>query len=91
MYQKFDSMYGRRLTGSYGIKQDPYQGFIISGSYDNGVGDRSNSYLVSDLMPTGTMTWTVINNENDVCRYERCTELPAEVVKESKDITGTEE
>ena len=84
-------MYGRRLTGSYGIKQDPYQGFIISDSYDNGVGDWSNSYLVSDLMPTGSMTWTVINNENDVCRYERCSEVPAEVVKKSKDITDTEE
>lgn len=84
-------MYGRRPKCSYSIKQDPYQGFIISGSYDNGVGDWSNSYLVSDLMPTGSMTRTVINNENDVCRYERCSEVPAEVVKKSKDITDTEE
>jgi hypothetical protein len=34
MYQKFDSMYGRHITGSFAIKNDPYQGYIISGSYD---------------------------------------------------------
>lgn len=89
MYQKFDSMYGRRLTGSYGIKQDPYQGYIISGSYDNGSGDWNNSYIVTDLLPTGTMTWTAImtgeNEGTDVCRYERCSEVPQDIVKDSMD------
>ena len=27
MYQKFDSMYGRRITGSFKIKNDPYMGY----------------------------------------------------------------
>ena len=34
MYQKFDSMYGRHITGSFSIKNDPYQGYIISGNYE---------------------------------------------------------
>ena len=39
MYQKFDSMYGRRITGSFAIKNDPYQGYVISGTYDYNRGD----------------------------------------------------
>ncbi len=50
MYQKFDSMYGRHITGSFAIKNDPYQGYIISGSYDNGKGDWNQSYLVTRLL-----------------------------------------
>ena len=33
------------------------------------------------------MIWTGKDDATDVCRYERCSEVPAEIVKETKDIT----
>ncbi len=87
MYQKFDSMYGRHITGSFAIKNDPYQGYIISGSYDYGMGDWNQSYLVTRLLASGSMIWTGKDDATDVCRYERCSEVPAEVIKESKDFS----
>jgi uncharacterized lipoprotein YehR (DUF1307 family) len=32
MYQKFDSMYARYLTGSFDIEKDDYLGYIINGN-----------------------------------------------------------
>ena len=87
MYQKFDSMYGRHITGSFAIKNDPYQGYIISGCYDYGMGDWNQSYLVTRLLASGSMIWTGKDDATDVCRYERCSEVPAEVIKESKDFS----
>ena len=87
MYQKFDSMYGRHITGSFSIKNDPYQGYIISGNYDYGTGDWYQSYIVTRLVSSGSMIWTGKDDATDVCRYERCSEVPAEIVKETKDIT----
>ena len=77
MYQKFDSMYGRHITGSFAIKNDPYQGYIISGSYDNGKGDWNQSYLVTRLLASGSMIWTAKDNVTDISRYKRCDEVPA--------------
>lgn len=87
IYQKFDSMYGRHITGSFAIKQDPYLGYVVSGSYDYGMGDWNQSYIVTRLVASGSMTWTAKDDNTDVCRYERCAEVPADIVKESKDIT----
>ena len=41
MYQKFDSMYARYITGSFNIENDPYLGYVISGEYDFGNGAAS--------------------------------------------------
>lgn len=87
MYQKFDSMYGRHITGSFAIKNDPYQGYIISGSYDNGKGDWYQSYLVTRLLASGSMIWTAKDDVTDISRYKRCDEVPAEILKECKDLT----
>ncbi len=87
MYQKFDSMYGRHITGSFAIENDPYQGYIISGSYDNGKGDWYQSYLVTRLLASGSMIWTAKDNVTDISRYKRCDEVPAEILKECKDLT----
>ena len=87
MYQKFDSMYGRHITGSFAIKNDPYQGYIISGSYDNGKGDWNQSYLVTRLLASGSMIWTAKDDVTDISRYKRCDEVPAEILKECKDLT----
>ena len=87
IYQKFDSMYGRHITGSFKITNDPYKGYVVSGSYDYNRGDWNQSYIVTRLLASGTMTWTADGNATDVCRYERCSEVPADIVKESKDMT----
>ena len=77
MYQKFDSMYPRRLTGSFEITKDDYKGYILSGKYDYGVGDWNNSYIVTSLFE-GSMLLSV--EGGDVCKYVRCNEVPTEIV-----------
>ncbi|WP_018665613.1 lipocalin family protein [Bacteroides gallinarum] len=84
MYQKFDSMYARYITGSFSIEEDPYLGSIISGMYDFGNGDWNNEYIITDLLETGSMVWTAKDNENDVNKYVRCEKIPEDIVKEAK-------
>lgn len=78
MYQKFDSMYPRRLTGSFEITKDEYKGYILSGKYDYGTGDWNNSYIVTSLFEE-SMVLTVDAVNGDVCKYVRCSEVPAEI------------
>lgn len=84
MYQKFDSMYSRCITGEFVIEQDEYWGSMISGTYDYGMGNWNNTYIVTDLLETGSMIWTVKGDDTDISKYERCDEVPAEVIAESK-------
>ena len=83
MYQKFDSMYARYITGSFEIEKDPYIGYIISGEYDYWMGDWNNEYIVTDL-ESSSMIWTAKDDENDVHKYERCEKVPDEIVAEAK-------
>ena len=80
MYQNFDSMYPRRLTGSYDITKDDYKGYILSGKYDYGTGDWNNSYIVTELYE-GTMLLTADAQSGEVCKYVRCNEVPADIVE----------
>lgn len=84
MYQKFDSMYARYITGSFKIENDPYVGFVIEGEYDFGNGEWNNKYIVTDLLESGSMVWTAKDNENDVNKYVRCDKVPKEIVEEAK-------
>ena len=80
MYQKFDSMYPRRITGSYEITKDEYKGYILSGKYDYGTGNWNNSYIVTELYE-GSMLLTADAQSGDVCKYVRCNEVPDEIVE----------
>ena len=80
MYQKFDSMYPRCLTGSYEITKDEYKGYILSGKYDYGTGNWNNSYIVTELYE-GSMLLTADAQSGDVCKYVRCNEVPDEIVE----------
>ena len=80
MYQKFDSMYARYITGSFDIEEDPYLGSVISGEYDYWMGDWNSEYIVTDLLESGSMIWTAKDNESDVTKYVRCDKVPDEVV-----------
>ncbi|MBQ8520996.1 MAG: lipocalin family protein [Bacteroides sp.] len=84
MYQKFDSMYARCITGEFVIEQDEYWGSMISGTYDYGMGNWNNTYIVTDLLETGSMIWTVKGDDTDISKYERCDEVPAGVMAEAQ-------
>ncbi len=86
MYDNMNSMYAVHTTGSFFVKQDPYLGYIVGGTYDNGVGDWNQQYIVSNLYKSGSMIRTAKDDANDVCRYERCSEVPAEIIKEASDL-----
>ena len=79
MYQKFDSMYPRRLTGTYSITKDDYKGYVLDGKYDYGTGDWNNAYIVTDLYEE-SMVLTADAENGDVCKYVRCNEVPEEII-----------
>lgn len=84
MYQKFDSMYPRYITGEYSIEKDDDDNYVISGTYDYGNGLWNNSYIVTELLASGSMKWTVKGNADDVSRYERCNAVPDDILEETK-------
>lgn len=85
LYQKFDSMYARCVSGTFTVENDDYLGYIISGDYDL-KGEWTNSYIVTDLLPSGSMIWTVKDDYNDVSKYVRCDGVPSNILEEAKDI-----
>ena len=48
MYQKFDSMYARYITGSFSIKNDPYMGAVISGDLEYDITSIQKAGLIND-------------------------------------------
>ena len=82
MYQKFDSMYARFFSGTFEIEKD-------DGKYDYSLGGRwNNSYVVTDLLPSGSMIWTVKDDMGDVSKYVRCDGVPSDIVEETEVDTG---
>ncbi len=87
MYQKFDSMYARCITGSFGIEKDYYLGYVISGKYDFDMGEWNHEYIVD--YEGDIMTWTAKDDDSDQCVYERCDEVPEDIVNEARDAFST--
>jgi hypothetical protein len=83
MYQKHDSMYPRYITGTYSIEKDSHYGYILSGEYDYENGDWNNKYIVTDLLQSGSMVWTVKDGD-EVSKYVRVDEVPEEIVEAAK-------
>ena len=79
MYQKFDSMYPRRLTGTYSITKDEYKGYILDGKYDNGTGEWNNAYIVTALFED-VMLLAADAENGDLCKYVRCNDVPADIL-----------
>lgn len=86
MYDNFDSMYANLKTGKFEIEQDDWLGYIISGKYDYGKGEWNNSYIVSELLETGSMIWTVKDDSSDIQKFERCDGVPQEIEDEVRDF-----
>lgn len=84
MYQNFNSMYAHCVSGTFTVENDDYLGYIISGDYDL-IGEWTHSYIVTDLLPSGSMIWTVKDDSSDVSKYVRCDGVPSNIVEEAKD------
>ena len=85
IYQKFDSMYPRRITGIFSIDKDKYGRAILSGVYDYsmGEGEWNNKYYVTELSEN-SLVLTADSENADVSKYERCVEIPADVIEAAK-------
>ncbi len=85
MYQKFDSMYPRRITGVYSIEKDKYGKAILNGVYDYSMGDGewNNRYYVTELLEN-SMILTADSKTADICKYVRCNEIPAEIIEAAR-------
>ena len=85
MYQKFDSMYPRRITGVYNIEPDKYGNPILSGTYDYSMGNGSwnNKYFVTELLEN-SMVLKADSENAEICRYVRCYEIPADIIEAAK-------
>ncbi len=86
MYDNLNSMYAHYTSGTFYVQQDAYLGYVINGTYDNGMGDWNQSYIVSNLYQSGSMVWTGKDDASDVCIYQRVSEIPAEIKKEASDL-----
>lgn len=83
LYQNHDSMDARCITGTFSIEQDDDLGAIISGKYDFGTGLWNNQYIVTDLLASGSMIWTVKDGD-EVSKYVRVDKVPDEIVNAAK-------
>lgn len=83
LYQNNDSMYPRCITGTFNIRHDDEQGAIISGMYDFQNGMWNNEYIVTDLLETGSMIWTVKDGD-EISKYVRVDEIPSEIIGTEK-------
>lgn len=82
MYQNFDSMYPRRITGVYSIENDKKCGAVLTGKYDFGMGEWNDEYIVSELYTDEMML--VAKSTEEICRYVRCNEVPEEILEQAK-------
>lgn len=57
MWDNIGSMYTQHKSGSYTISQNDEGEYILTGQYDNGVGDWANEYGVTLLQGGEEMTW----------------------------------
>jgi hypothetical protein len=75
LYQKIGEGAYRLYTGSWTMN-----GNVISGKYSDG-SDWSSSYSV--IFNDKFMTWTSQNDASEESQYQRCPEIPAEVIENS--------
>lgn len=83
IYQKFDSMYPRRITGVFSIEKDKYGKYILSGKYDYGMGEWNNKYFVTELLE-GSMIMTADSENAEISKYIRCNEIPEDIIESAK-------
>ncbi|MBE6333256.1 MAG: hypothetical protein E7071_00320 [Bacteroidales bacterium] len=80
IYQNFDSMYGRKITGTFELEKDYYKGDVITGKYDFEKGEWNNEYIITDMLESGSMVWSA---GDDVSKYVRCDSIPSNIIDEA--------
>lgn len=73
MWDNLGSMYVQHKTGSFTISKDENEQYILSGQYDNGVGDWNSSYSVEFLHNGEDMLW---HTGEESMIFSRIDEIP---------------
>lgn len=82
LYDNLGSFSARRRTGRFNITIDDKLGAaVIRGMYDYGTGDWQHHYIITGLTAT-QMTWTAVDDPEDISVYRRCDAIPADILAE---------
>ena len=73
MWDNIGSMYTQHKSGTFSIAQNDQKEFVLTGTYDNGVGDWTNVYTVRMMAQGEKMVWYA-EDENSI--FSRISEIP---------------
>ena len=73
MWDNIGSMYTQHKSGTFSIAQNDQKEFVLTGTYDNGVGDWANVYTVRMMAQGEKMVWYA-EDENNI--FSRISEIP---------------
>lgn len=73
MWDNIGSMYTQHKSGTFSIAQNDQKEFVLTGTYDNGVGDWVNVYTVRMMAQGEKMVWYA-EDENSI--FSRISEIP---------------
>lgn len=73
MWDNIGSMYTQHKSGTISIVQNEQKEFVLTGTYDNGVGDWANVYTVRMMAQGEKMVWYA-EDENSI--FSRISEIP---------------
>lgn len=75
MWDNLGSMYADKHSGTFSIEEDEYGSYILSGTYDYGVGDWSEEYEVTIYTPGNTMRWES-RTTNNIYTFAKIDAIP---------------
>ena len=73
MWDNIGSMYTQHKSGTFSIAQNDQKEFVLTGTYDNGVGDWANVYTVRMMAQGEKMVWYA---EDEKSIFSRISEIP---------------
>jgi hypothetical protein len=73
MWDNIGSMYTQHKSGTFSIAQNDQKEFVLTGTYDNGVGDWANVYTVRMMAQGEKMVWYA-EDENSI--FSHISEIP---------------
>ena len=79
VYDNTASMYPVLTTGEYELTEDWRLGYIISGTYDYGLGAWGHEYVITELSKE-SMVWTAKDDAAYAQRFVRVNEVPKSIV-----------
>ena len=76
MWDNIDSMYATDTTGTFALTEKEDGTYILSGTYDYGVGDWSCDYRVELTNEGNDMRWVSLSGSHQVMNFVRVAEIP---------------